>query len=233
MKPKDLKATFTWSERRPLLNDGVFYVPAHYSDHQDFPFPDFSTLFPNNNPVIIEYCSGNGTWIADRALKNPETNWVAVEMKFDRVRKIWSKMKNHQISNLFIICGEALTVSKHYFKDQVFSGAYINFPDPWPKKRHAKHRLMREEFTSEVKRVLKPGAVLTLVTDDADYSSQAIDVMNHPQSGFESEYPAPYYLADREGYGDSYFHSLWKERGRTIRFHRFANKKVLADACAL
>ena len=133
MKPKDLKPVFSFETRRPLLIDRIFYVPIYYENHRGFTLPDLRDFFGNENPHCIEYCSGNGDWILEKALQEPEKNWIAVEKRFDRIRKIWAKMKNKSIFNLLIVCGEAFTFTKNYLQANVIEHVYINFPDPWPK----------------------------------------------------------------------------------------------------
>src|SRR5690348_6324632 len=135
MKPKDLRFPFTWEERKPLIHDKVLFVPKLYDRHQEWSFPAWEEIFGSSAPLNIEYCSGNGSWIVEKAKRDPCTHWVAVEKRFDRVQKIWSKMKNEQISNLFIVCGEALAFTTYYAHANSFAQLYINFPDPWPKGR--------------------------------------------------------------------------------------------------
>lgn len=222
MKPSDLKAPFPWNARKVVLEDRILYAPTRCETYDEFLFPGWNApeLFGNDNPIEIEYCSGNGAWIASKAMAFPEINWVAVEKKFERVRKIWSKIKNHKLPNLIAVCGEAFMATRRYFPTGNFAMAYINFPDPWPKKRHAKHRLIRPEFVDEVARILRPNGRFTLVTDDPDYSSRMIAEMTRHQA-FASNYPEPYYITEMDGYGDSYFDSLWRSQGRTIRYHQF------------
>lgn len=222
MKPSDLKSPFTWSTRTVTFDDRILYVPPHCSSYDTFVFPAWSDplLFGNHHPIHIEYCSGNGSWIADKAASNPMINWVAVEMQFKRIRKIWSKIKNLHLNNLILICGEAHMATRLYLPSDSFEQAYINFPDPWPKNRHAKHRLIHSEFIKEVRRVLKPSGDFTLVTDDPDYSERMMkELKNHPN--FENCYPHQGYATERSGYGTSYFEQLWREQGKTIRFHQY------------
>jgi len=222
MKPEDLKSPFPWAERKILIKDQVWYVPKDCIPSSPFSFNgwEHSEFFGNQNPVFLEYCSGNGAWIADKARSNPQVNWVALEMLFERVRKIWAKGKNHSLNNLFAICGEALATTKAYFPNCCVAEAYVNFPDPWPKRRHAKFRLIQGPFVREVHRILQQDGVFTLVTDDITYSNQMIDVILK-EGGFKSLYPEPYYSNVWEGYGSSYFDDLWREKGREIRYHRF------------
>lgn len=222
MRPKDLTSPFTWENRRVVLCDKILFVPDYYEAYQDFPPIDWRdpAIFGNEHPIHLEYCSGNGEWIAERALRYPESNWVAVEKKFTRVRKIWAKKKNLGLDNLFIVCGEAFRVSRHYFPSASMAEISINFPDPWPKTRHAKHRLIQAAFIEEIARILLPQAPFRFVTDDAAYSQIFRQEMaRHPY--FVSSFPLPYYRTDVMDYGDSYFDRLWRGKGKSIRFHEY------------
>lgn len=221
MKPEDLKTPFTWLERRILIQDRIWYVP--FGCHEPFQFPGWHhpDLFGNYQPVNIEYCSGNGAWIAARAAEDPTRNWVAVEKKFLRARKIWSKIKKLNLNNLIVVCGEAQHVTMRFFPEESVNEVYINFPDPWPKRRHAKYRLMQPEFVKEQLRILKAEGSLDFVTDDSDYSTWTVKVMLQPNTGFISHHPDPHYITGDIGYGSSYFDRLWRDQGKEIRYHRF------------
>jgi tRNA (guanine-N7-)-methyltransferase len=222
-KPEDLKAPFDWRKPAVMIDGRVLYVPEfRVADYESFVFPGWSSeqIFGNENPIHMEYCSGNGAWIAAKAAANPSINWVAVEKRFDRARKIWSKANNLQLKNLFIICGEALGVTRRYLPAQSVSHLFINFPDPWPKRRHARHRLIQPAFLDEVTRISTPETRLTLVTDDAVYSAMAIKEI-HRHGKFQSIYPEPYFVHEQPDYGTSYFEELWREKGRVIYYHSF------------
>lgn len=225
MKPEELKPPFPRDDQRIAIHDRVWYVPERTRQPGEFVFPGWNhaDLFGNDQPIVIEYCSGNGAWIASKAAANPNINWVAVEMKFDRVRKVWSKIKNLGLNNLIVIYGEANVTTQRYFPNDSISDVYINFPDPWPKKRHFKNRLIQPEFANQLSRILKEGKSLTFVTDDVPYSEWLIEVMeNHKH--FISKYPEPFFLNEEPNYGTSYFDELWRSKGRTIRYHCFQRR---------
>lgn len=226
MRPDQLKSPFSWKERQVLIKDRVWYVPDYCDRYQEFIFPGWqhADLFGNENPICIEYCSGNGHWIASKAQEFPHYNWVAVEMDFERARKIWSKLKNYNLSNLLIICGEALTATSHYFPPSSISQIFINFPDPWPKNRHAKNRLIQQAFLQELQRVLKKKATVDFVTDDEKYSEWTLRQVAKC-GGFDSEYSNGY-ITDNPGYGYSSFYEIWLSQGKEIRFHRFIKREV-------
>jgi tRNA (guanine-N7-)-methyltransferase len=227
MRPNDLKTSFTWEERRPLIEDRVFHVPLHYYRHHEFTFPGWEdgALFGNDHPVHIEYCAGNGEWIAERAKKYPEKNWVAVEIRFDRVRKIWAKIKNENLPNLFVVMGEGVTFTKHYLADASVEEVFVNFPDPWPKGKHKKHRLMTLSFIEELHRILQVEKRATFVTDDVGYLAPTIDIfLRHP--GFKPVFSSPYFTTDLQDYGSSWFETLWREKGRSICYTQFHKRDL-------
>jgi tRNA (guanine-N7-)-methyltransferase len=208
------------------MHDRVLCIPEHYDDWKSYTFPgwDHETVFNNANPVYVEYCAGNGTWILEKARAHPDINWVAVEKRYDRVAKIWSKIKNWDLPNLICVWGEAHITTEQYFPSDSVTQMYINFPDPWPKKKHHKHRLMKQAFVEQMVRVLKPEGSLTLVTDDVEYSELAIvELTGNP--ALTSKHPDPYFIEELPGYGTSFFDSLWRERGRKIHYHQFDKKR--------
>jgi len=222
MKPKDLKFPYRWEDRKPLILDKVFFIPKLYDPCEEIDLPAFFEL---RAPTWIEYCSGNGAWIIEKAKAHPEKNWIAVEKRFERVQKIWSKMKNEKIDNLFIVCGEALNFTSHYVPGDYFEGIYINFPDPWPKARHAKHRLLQNSFIAQMARVSKKNAKVVIVTDHQEYVGRICEeFLAHLD--WTPVFPEPYFVTEWEGYGSSYFDNLWRLRGMTIHYLQFSNKKA-------
>lgn len=203
---KDLKIPFSWSERRPILLDRFFYIPAQF-DHVEKSFP----FFEDDKPVIIEYCSGNGQWIGDRAKQNPQFNWLAVEKRFERARQIWLKVHREGISNLSVVCGEAVVFTRYYAPPA--TEIYVNFPDPWPKLRHAKHRLVRAEFLKELLRIIQLGGKAICVTDHSAYAEEmAREFAKCP------DWKLLFNVNEWPDYGRSFFNDLWIKRGRTINY---------------
>lgn len=222
MRPKDLRSPHRWDDRQVSICDRVWYVPSYYENYSAFTFPgwDSPELFGNSNPVKVEYCSGNGLWIIEKAKEFPQFNWVAVEIKFERVRKIWSKLKNLQLNNLIVVCGEAMTVTSHYFPSDSIEDVFINFPDPWPKRRHAKHRLIDQDFVHQMWRSIKKGRQITFVTDDPETGELAVEEIGG-STKFQSCHSDPHYITRLPGYGNSYFEMLWRSKGKEIRYHQF------------
>ncbi|MCE2983469.1 MAG: tRNA (guanosine(46)-N7)-methyltransferase TrmB [Parachlamydia sp.] len=222
MKPKDLIPPFTQGCSQVIIEDRIWYLPELCTMDPLFRFPGWEDekVFPSKQPVFIEYCSGNGHWIVEKARQFPHFNWVAVEIKFDRIRKIWSKIKNHALDNLFVINGEGFRTTAEFLTNESIEGVYINFPDPWPKKKHTKNRIIQPRFVNEIYRILKKGSHFTFVTDDENFSDFSLKVME-TVAGFESVLNAPYYVHEYPGYGSSCFEDLWRQKGKSIRYHVF------------
>lgn len=213
---------YKWEERRVLLKDQVFFVPERLESYNSFQFPGFcdSQVFGNENPVYVEYCSGNGAWIVEKAKECPHINWIAVEIKFDRVKKIWNKARASGLTNLLIVYGEAHLVTDCYFPNSSVEQVFINFPDPWPKRRHFKNRIIQDSFMNQMKRLMKPKGIFTFVTDDIPYSEVLIaEMKRHPE--FKNVYPDQGFVEELSGYGSSFFEELWRAQGKKIRYHRY------------
>ena len=210
MKPKDLKAPFTWDTRYPLAKDGVVYIPEYYFDHDPSIMPELT------GDIAVEFCSGNGDWVIGRAKAEPEKLWIAVEMQFCRVRKIWSKRENLGLKNLLIVCGKGEDFLDHYVEGELFTEAYINFPDPWEKDRQAKHRIVKEPFMGNLKKKMKPGRRITLVTDHEVYAQQMEEVMS---ASWEKESIS----SDISGYGYSFFADIFLKQQKKISKQVYVN----------
>lgn len=176
------------------------------------------TLPAWNSPVRLEYCSGNGEWIAAKALQDKSSSWIGVEMRFDRAKKIYFRRDRENIDNLFVINHEAYQSTKDFIPDNAIDEIFINFPDPWPKRRHAKNRLIQKKFLDEVHRVLKNGCKITFVSDDESYVKAA-------QNEFQNHRGFVKVEVNSEDYGSSFFERLWKEKGKTIYHLSFQKKE--------
>ncbi len=201
---KDLIIPFAWAERKEVLLERFFYVPAPY-EHTEKTI----SFFEKDQPIFIEFCSGNGEWIAKRAEAFPMINWLAVEKRFDRARKIWLKSFRHNLPNLCVVCSEGLLFSKYYAPK--VQEIFINFPDPWPKRRHASHRIISKEFLKELSKMTESGAKTTCVTDDAPYAELMLkEFLECP------DWKLLHSSTNLPDYGGSFFKDLWTSFGRTI-----------------
>jgi tRNA (guanine-N7-)-methyltransferase len=227
VRPSQIAPPEGWREQI-AYEDGMLSIARHLPCWTGGLLPEWGGLqgkffmsFPKQQPVAIEYCSGNGTWIAAQAKAHPEINWVAVERRFDRVRQICSKRKNEGLPNLAVVWGEAEIFSAHFLTDASIDAVFINFPDPWPKKKHAHKRIMRPDFIEDLQRILKTSGILTFVTDDPDFASSTREIMR-VEAGLGNLYPELGYANELPDYGNSTFEALWRSKGKQIFYHRYA-----------
>lgn len=220
MKPKDLIFPFIEKEKRVFFDvfNRICYIPPRVQKEELS--KDFKELFLKDSPCHLEIGSGNGEWVCEKALLEPDKIWFALEMRFDRVRKIWSKMKNHHIQNLWILCGLAEDILSDYIPRRVLDHISINFPDPWPKKRHAKNRLIQSPFLDCLALALKNEGTLDLLTDDENYFQQMKEVCS--ASSFEKIALFEDTFCPKR-YGSSYFMRLWQEKQKNFYFLKYKN----------
>jgi tRNA (guanine-N7-)-methyltransferase len=139
---------------------------------------DFAALFGNSNPVIMEIGFGMGDATAVIARENPLNNYLGIEVYKPGVGKLLWNIGEYSISNIRIIQHDAVDVVLKMVMPQSLDGIHIFFPDPWPKKRHNKRRLVKRPFTEVLTQRLKPGGYLYMVTDWEDYAQWALEELN-------------------------------------------------------
>lgn len=133
---------------------------------------DFSRLFAEPNPVELELGSGDGGFILHAATSNPNHNFLAVERLLGRLRKIERAGIAGNLSNLRAMRIEISYLMRFLIPASSIHAIHVYFPDPWPKKRHSRHRLFRPHFTRWAARVLKAGGIIYMRTDDVPYFDQ-------------------------------------------------------------
>jgi tRNA (guanine-N7-)-methyltransferase len=121
--------------------------------------------FPKNQPIQIEIGMGKGQFITGMAKANPEINYIGIDMQVSVVSFALDKVLAEQLPNvqLLHVDGSALT---NYFADGEVDQIYLNFSDPWPKKRHEKRRLTSKEFLSVDEQILRPQGEIHFKTDN-------------------------------------------------------------------
>ncbi|MBE6700773.1 MAG: tRNA (guanosine(46)-N7)-methyltransferase TrmB [Ruminococcaceae bacterium] len=144
-----------------------YYIESP-SDYKD----NWPSAFDNTNPIRLEIGCGKGDFVKGMASKYQDINFIAVEKATDIIVLALEKISDEELKNVrFINCdAEELT---EYFPSEMFDVIYINFCDPWPKKRHAKRRLTSPQFLEVFKKLLKKGGSIHFKTDNRelfDYS---------------------------------------------------------------
>ena len=139
---------------------------------------NFTEIFGNTNPVTFEIGFGMGHATSRLALDNPEMNYIGSEVHVPGVGRLLSDIKKLSIKNLFIIEHDALEILETMIPDESLEAFHIFFPDPWPKKKHHKRRLLQRPRTDLLARKLAPGGYLYFVTDWAEYAESALEELS-------------------------------------------------------
>jgi tRNA (guanine-N7-)-methyltransferase len=137
---------------------------------------EFAALFPKEQPVEVELGSGDGSFLVQYATLNPQHNFIGVERLLGRLRKVDRKGRRAALQNLRVVRLEASYLVQYLLPKKSISAIHIYFPDPWPKRKHRKNRLIQAGFPEICAEVLQPNGVVYLRTDDSNYYQQMREV---------------------------------------------------------
>jgi tRNA (guanine-N7-)-methyltransferase len=140
------------------------------------PFSDQPLSSPRN--LVLEIGSGMGETTVEIAKTHPEVDFVAVEVHGPGVGSLLNAIEREQLANLRVIRHDALDVLEHMIADGTLAAIHLFFPDPWPKKRHHKRRLVQPAFAALAARKLKHGGILHAATDWPDYGEYMNEVFS-------------------------------------------------------
>ncbi len=175
---------------------------------------DLDQVFGRPAPKILEIGFGMGESTAIIAQSHPENDYLGIEVHTPGVGSLLNQIEQHGLTNLRIIQHDAVAVLQHMLPSACLDGIHIFFPDPWPKARHHKRRLIQPAFVARLCSHLKPGGYLHVATDWEDYAMQILQVLSQePQlSNTATEYaPRPDYrpLTKFEQRGLKLGHGVW------------------------
>ena len=139
---------------------------------------DFATLFGRRAPTILEIGFGMGDTTAEIAADHPDQDYLGIEVHTPGVGALLKLLEAHGLGNVRVIEHDALAVVEFQIPDGALTGIHVFFPDPWPKARHHKRRLIQQQFVTNLVRKLRPGGYLHLATDWPDYAAQMIEVVD-------------------------------------------------------
>jgi tRNA (guanine-N7-)-methyltransferase len=146
-------------------------------------------LFVRAQPLEVELGSGDGSFLIEYARLHPKVNFLGVERLLGRLRKLDRKGRRAHLSNLRGVQIECAYFLRYLLPPESCRAIHLYFPDPWPKRRQQKHRLVNEEFPGLVRRALQPGGALYLRTDAADYFAHMLEVFESARAFSKMETP--------------------------------------------
>ena len=131
---------------------------------------NLAELFPDSKRIVMEIGFGMGEATAQIAAADPTTGYLAVEVHRPGIGKLLSRIEELELKNVRTIEGDAFEVFEEMIVDSSLDGVHLFFPDPWPKARHFKRRIVNQEFIAAVATKLKPGAFFHIATDWHPYA---------------------------------------------------------------
>jgi len=152
-------------------------LPKYSISYSENP-PDLDQIFGRDAPKILEIGFGMGETSTAIAQANPQNDYLGIEVHTPGVGSLLKQIEAARLSNLRIIQHDAVEVLKNMIPPAAFAGVHIFFPDPWPKTRHHKRRLIQPEFISLLCERLKAGGYLHVATDWKDYAEHILTVLS-------------------------------------------------------
>ena len=155
-------------------------------------YPEWQSQFGNSQPIKLEIGFGMGDFLIEMATREPHSNFVGIDFSQNGIRKIMARIKNLQLNNIRVVYGDVREKIPLLFENGELDTVYINFPDPWPRKRHFKRRLIKPALVKLIARKLAPAGHVYLATDSEPYALEILEYFNaepllqnvNPESGF-------------------------------------------------
>ncbi len=177
-------------------------------------------------PLVLEIGFGRAELLLDLAEANPGSRYLGVEVSRKRVEKAARRVARRGLPNLRLVHAPAEYLLERVLPPACTAECWVNFPDPWPKKRHFKRRLFQPPFLVLLARVLQPGAPLHTATDHMGYAEWIADVLGGSPD-FENP-NAPTRWTDRSPpRRETSYEAEWRAQGRSIAYFEYRRRATL------
>ena len=157
---------------------------------------NLAEVFGNTRPVELEIGIGKGTFLTARATARPEINFIGLEYAGAYAKYAADRCRRRGLENVRILAAEANQFVETALADASLFRVHIYFPDPWPKRKHNRRRLIQPAFLDQLRRILRPGGQLLVVTDHMDYFQQIRKVFARAEGFVPIAFPQ---MADESG----------------------------------
>jgi tRNA (guanine-N7-)-methyltransferase len=175
---------------------------------------DFRALFGNDHPVIMEIGSGKGRFLIETALERPDINLLGVEKSLHYHRFIADRVARRKLQNVRLINHDAFVVLQKMIPTASLAEVHIYFPDPWPRPKEQKRRIVRPEVLEEIRRVLMENGTGIYVTDHEQYFAKAAPLI-------EQHFKAERRIPQPTDPPRTNYEAKYREEGRDIFEIRF------------
>ncbi len=208
-----------------MLDINTLEDPNAALDVSDCPIPlPLDELFRNEGDLAIEIGSGYGEFLTEMALIHREKNFLGIEVKSKRFRKAVKKANSQNISNIRFLHMDANIAAEELFYPNTISLAYVNFPDPWHKDKHKKHRIINRQFLEVLSRTMKRNACLEIVSDYHEYMLYTTEILNGVDC-FNGLCSKPTCLRGDPERPMTKYEKKFRLEGREIYYLKFTNVK--------
>jgi len=201
----------TMTQRVIEISSPVFMEPAALAQCDSL-----DRLFAHKRPLALEIGCGTGDFIVQRARQFPHINHIAIDIYNKGCLKTCKRIERHDLDNVRVLRIEARYLLSLFSATEALRAVYINCPDPWPKKRHRRRRLVNHRLLLQLAHYLEPGGTLYFATDVEDYAFEvAMTLEEMPEFINQLKAPIAYQL---EGYPISRYMRRFKEQNLPIHF---------------
>lgn len=189
-----------------------FLAPEHVTG-----MPDWKLIFGNDNPLALEIGCGMGDFVTSMAQIHPDWNFIAIDYYNKGCLKTCKRIDGLELNNVRVVRDEARGFMERCIPHGSLRAVVINCPDPWPKMRHRKRRLVNAEFVGFLSRFMMPGAEFHFATDFDDYGEDVARFMPEV-AGFENGFAPDPYRHSRDQYPLSKYMIKFMAEGKQIYF---------------
>jgi len=195
----------------PAVDISLFSLPIGKKD-----------IFCDEKPLILEIGFGEGEFLINAAQCDASRNYLGIEIKRGRFRKAVRAAEELSLENLKFLHVEAEIALRQVFRERIFDLVLVNFPDPWPKKKHSKHRIFNREFISCLAKVLTRSGKTVIKTDQLSYIEQIVSEFKRSRL-FRPVYPPPGFVEAQRGETETKFEKHFREASQKIFSAVFLN----------
>ena len=198
-----------------IIVKGIYYIdnPSIYKGK-------WNKLFNNNNPIYIELGMGKGDFIINNAIKYPDINFIGIEKYDSVIVRAIQKSNELELNNLKLIRLDVINIDTIF--DKEIDKIYLNFSDPWPKKRHAKRRLTSNIFLDKYSKIFKNNYIIEMKTDNIDLFNYSVESLKN--YGYVIEYITNDLHSENIDNIETEYEHKFSSKG--IKINKFIAKKV-------